>query len=260
MTPELAQVISFLRRLQDQASTRLVRFPGGTALLNDDFPLSWSHNRLRLEEAAETPAAELAASCDRLQGAAGHVHRGLYVEDETTGLRLAPDFVSMGWRSRRDLLMVHRRPSTPSSETRSVHELDWSTVRPMVEETVRRLPYGKDPEVLHQLVERNLLVRRAARLRHFGILVDGHVVSACDLYEGATVAQIQEVATLEEHRGQGYARAVVGTAIEAAQRSGHAIVFLNAVEDDWPKEMYRRLGFEEISSIHDFTRAPPRNP
>jgi predicted GNAT family acetyltransferase len=70
------------------------------------------------------------------------------------------------------------------------------------------------------------------------------------------VAQIEEVATLEEHRGRGYARAVVRTAIEAAQQSGHRVLIINATADDWPKEMYRRLGFEAISSLHELTRLP----
>ena len=120
--------------------------------------------------------------------------------------------------------MVHRALPAGRAGAQLVRELDWSTVRPMIEETVRRLPKGKDAEVVRQLVDRNLLVRRAARLRHFGVIMDGRVVSSCDLYEGGAVAQIEEVATLEEYRGRGYARAVVRTAVEAAQESAHRLI------------------------------------
>ncbi|WP_437753564.1 GNAT family N-acetyltransferase [Sorangium sp. So ce1389] len=257
MTTELTQVISFRRLLQDRASTRLERFPGGTALFNDEFRLSFSHNRLRLEEAGdEVRTEELAAVCDELLGAAGHAHRSITIEDERTGLRLAPDFVTMGWVARRDLVMVHRALPAGRAGAQLVRELDWSTVRPLVEETVRRLKHGMRAEVVRQLVDRNLLVRRAARLRHFGVIMDGRVVSSCDLYEGGEVAQIEEVATLEEYRGRGHARAVVRAAVEAAQQSAHRIIFINAIADDWPKEMYRRLGFEAISSVHELTRLP----
>ena len=51
-------------------------------------------------------AAELAAICDELLGTAGYAHRSITIEDEHTGLRLAPDFVAMGWVARRDLIFL----------------------------------------------------------------------------------------------------------------------------------------------------------
>jgi hypothetical protein len=34
-------------------------------------------------------------------------------------------------------------------------------------------------------------------------------------------------------------------------------VFLNADDEDWPKELYRRLGFDELARWSAFDRHPP---
>ncbi len=62
----------------------------------------------------------------------------------------------------------------------------------------------------------------------------------------ARAAQVEDVGTLPEHRGRGYASAVVLAAIAAAREHGADFVFLVADKEDWPKELYRRLGFDEL--------------
>jgi ribosomal protein S18 acetylase RimI-like enzyme len=51
-----------------------------------------------------------------------------------------------------------------------------------------------------------------------------------------------------EQRGRGYASAVVLRAVEEARADGAELVFLVADAEDWPKELYRRLGFDEIGA------------
>jgi predicted GNAT family acetyltransferase len=81
-------------------------------------------------------------------------------------------------------------------------------------------------------------------------------VSAAELYSDGRIAQIEDVATLPEHRRRGYASAVVLRVVEEALATGHDLVFLTALDDDWPKELYARLGFEEIGRSWSFLRAP----
>jgi hypothetical protein len=38
----------------------------------------------------------------------------------------------------------------------------------------------------------------------------------------------------------------------ASREDEHDLTFLLAEEDDWPKELYRRLGFEPVGRIWDF--------
>jgi ribosomal protein S18 acetylase RimI-like enzyme len=71
-------------------------------------------------------------------------------------------------------------------------------------------------------------------------------VAYADLYVEPPNAQIEDVGTLEEHRGRGYASAVVLHAVELARRAGANFIFLVADAQDWPQHLYRRLGFEPI--------------
>jgi ribosomal protein S18 acetylase RimI-like enzyme len=76
--------------------------------------------------------------------------------------------------------------------------------------------------------------------------LDRGVVSYTDLYVDGADAQVEDIGTLPEHRGRGYASAVVLAAIAAARNKGAEFVFLVADKEDWPKELYRRLGFDEL--------------
>ena len=88
--------------------------------------------------------------------------------------------------------------------------------------------------------------------RYFAILVGGEVVSYTDLYQDGADAQIEDVGTRHEHRGRGYASAVVLRAIAEAHKDGAEFVFLVADLEDWPKELYRRLGFDELGYFVKF--------
>src|SRR5919198_97837 len=85
-----------------------------------------------------------------------------------------------------------------------------------------------------------------------GAVVGGEIVAYADVYIEAPTAQIEDVGTLEEHRGHGYASAVVLYAAETARRAGADFVFLVADAHDWPQHLYRRLGFEPIGHYMKF--------
>src|SRR4029450_9435121 len=61
------------------------------------------------------------------------------------------------------------------------------------------------PAVVEQLLDAKLLIARAVRARFFAVVVGGQVVTYTDLYDDGRTAQIEDVATLAEHRGHGYA-------------------------------------------------------
>ena len=88
--------------------------------------------------------------------------------------------------------------------------------------------------------------------------MDGRPVSVCELYTRDNVAQIEDVGTLEAYRNLGLARAVVLHAVTAARAAGCDLVFLEADADDWPRELYGRLGFRPIGQIYAFVRKPRR--
>ena len=76
-------------------------------------------------------------------------------------------------------------------------------------------------------------------------------MSLCEVYSDGGTAQIEDVATLEAFQNRGFARANVLAALEAA-RADHDLVFLVAAEDDWPKTLYKKLGFDQVGRWDHF--------
>jgi ribosomal protein S18 acetylase RimI-like enzyme len=111
-------------------------------------------------------------------------------------------------------------------------------------------PWGS-PELAHQLFEATAM--NPLETRFFAVIVDGEPVSYTDLYLDPPDAQIEAVYTDPEHRGRGYASAVVTHASDQARLAGATFVFLVADADDWPQELYRRLGFDEVGRYFGFT-------
>jgi GNAT superfamily N-acetyltransferase len=108
-----------------------------------------------------------------------------------------------------------------------------------------------------QLIDTARLMQEAIGARFFAARVSGEVASTCDLYSDGLTAQIEAVITLEQHRNKGLGRAVVLAALDVAQSEGHDFVFLIADDDDWPKELYTRLGFDPIGrTFFNFIRSP----
>jgi GNAT superfamily N-acetyltransferase len=68
------------------------------------------------------------------------------------------------------------------------------------------------------------------------------------------VAQVEDVYTLPEARGRGFARALVAHVVAQARAEDHDLVFIMADDDDWPKNLYGRLGFEPAGRMLSFHR------
>ena len=255
---ELERALDFLA-LADHAGTREEQFAYGTAVFDERLPRRWDSNYLLVERLPEgVGAAALAEEAERLQGAAGLRHRKLEVRDEGAGARLEPEFRKLGWSVNRHLLMaLHREPDRPSGPTGPtiVAEVDADALREPRAEQLRSYEWAEDDEVLAQLHEAKALFAKRVETRFFAVFDDGRPVSWSDLYLAGDTAQIEDVATLESHRGRGYARAVIlHTAVEA-RRSGAELVFLVADDEDWPKELYRKLGFDELGRVYEFLLA-----
>ncbi len=59
---------------------------------------------------------------------------------------------------------------------------------------------------------------------------------------------------MPEARGRGFARSLVGHAAALARAEAHQLIFIVADEDDWPKHLYGRVGFEPIGRTKLFHR------
>jgi ribosomal protein S18 acetylase RimI-like enzyme len=256
MDGELHQIREFTRKILVGSSTAVEAFEWGTAYFNSDYPLSHSHNFLDVERGPRSISArELADIADRIQGRAGLDHRAIWVRDDELGKRLNGEFEAIGWRSREHLLiMVVRRAPDRVVDTTTVEQIDYETIRPVIMEMIRREPWGESEETVAMLADRRKVTGRATNLRHFGVRAEGQIVSTTDLYSDGRIAQIEDVGTLEEFRERGYARAVVTKALQVAKAEGHDLIWLVADDDGWPKELYRKLGFDALDRYWEFAR------
>lgn len=248
-----------MRAFADRRAERTEPYRWGTALFVDRLPRVWDLNVLRVDRLPRTlPARRLVHEAERLQGAAGLAHRKVVIDDDA-GARMAAGFATLGWTSQPLVIMVWRGvPDRAARGDVAVGEIDAPAARAAHERFLRALPHGDDDETVRQLLAEDADSAHATRLRRFGVTNADGVVSYCRLYSDGATAQIEDVGTLVPHRRRGLARAVVLAAADAARREGHDLVFLTARDDDWPKALYRRLGFEPIGRIHGYARAVAR--
>jgi ribosomal protein S18 acetylase RimI-like enzyme len=202
-------------------------------------------------------AGQLEGELERIQAAAGFAHRKAVLPDEELARLLWDAIERQGWDfASRYRMMAHRRladrSADPAVEVVGVGDVDWARGRGAMLELEG---HGSDPEVVRQLLELDRRLSRAIDVRHFAAVVGGDVVSYAGLYLEDEVAQIEDVATLPTFRNRGLARAVVLHAVDEARRAGAELVFLVADDNDWPKDLYERLGFDTIGVEHVFGRS-----
>jgi ribosomal protein S18 acetylase RimI-like enzyme len=246
------RAIAFLRAVDERSAEQVVPFRWGRALINRRLRLVHDLNYLIVDRVEGAEVVALDAEADRIQGEAGIRHRRINVDDQAAADRLAAAFVEAGYKPERFVVMVHRRPPDRKVDTSEVKEVDWRQLRPSRELELRQQSFASIPGLVSQILAKHELTASRINTRYFGALVDGRVVSSCELRTEGAASQIETVETLEAFRRRGLSRAVVSAALEAA--GAQAFVFLVADADDWPQDFYRRLGFDQVGIESRFLR------
>ena len=236
MREELARAYAFLAK-GDMGGTHVVDSAFGRAVYTDELPLHRDKNYFWVERAAEPEG--LAAEAARLE------RPMLFVPDPALAAQLVPWFRERGWAIDRHLVMAQLRDPETTADLSLVREVEEESLRPARRRLLEGEPWAT-PERLEQLFRAKSLISERVAARSFGVRVDGEIVSYTDLYQDGADAQIEDVGTLPERRGRGYAKAVILAAIAAARADGADFVCLVADAEDWPKELYRRLGFDDV--------------
>jgi ribosomal protein S18 acetylase RimI-like enzyme len=201
----------------------------------------------------EVDADGLVTALDELY--ADYGHRRALVERADVGECLAPEMRRRRWLVEREVVMALRRPRDRAAQPGLAREVDIAAQQVVQAATVREEPYGRDEEVVRQLVGMRAALAEAVRTARFWVgSVDGVDAAVTTLYSDGTIAQVEDVATLTAHRRRGIGRAVVSAAVDAALEMGHALVFIVADDEDWPKDLYERLGFDRVGHSWAFTR------
>src|SRR5436190_3160400 len=146
------RALAFQHRLEDRLAGRTEPCQGGVAIFRPDLPRVFDLNFLRVEKKPARGAAALAAEADRLQGAAGLLHRKLVIDDEGVGEAMLDDFRELGWLVDRMLLMAHASPRAGPVEP-PAELVDPAELLPSQELHIRNDPHDRSPEVLRQLLE-----------------------------------------------------------------------------------------------------------
>lgn len=254
MTDDRERIVAFLRRADESLVERVEPFRFGTALLTDALPKVWDLNYLRVERHAT--AAELDAEAEAIHSARGHGHRKLLVEDGELAATLRPELEALGWATGENVLMALRRPPDRRPDTTHVREVSPEELRPVQRLGMEAEPWAVGDEAAVEQVLAAQYLGGAFRVRRLAAFVDGEIASYCDLYEDGPIAQVEALMTLEPHRDRGLARAVMSKAIDEARAGGAELVFLVALADDWPKELWAKLGFDIVGSICWFQITP----
>ena len=257
---ELDRILSFLRRVDEGASTSVEPMPFGLALFHAELPRVYDRNFVLVTDAdGGLDVRSLVRAVEELQGGAGLVHRKVVFESEAVGARLASR-LGKGWEHRRLSIMAYRG-DPPGRRARgrpaAVSEVDRQALLPALETMIRMEPVEgeqTDDEVIRQLSASDAVLEHVVAQRCFARLVKGEVVSSCRLYSDGSIAQVEDVATLPGHRQRGYGEAVVRRAASEAV-AAHDLVFLTAVDGRWVKRWYERLGFEQVGLRYEATRS-----
>jgi ribosomal protein S18 acetylase RimI-like enzyme len=235
------------------AAQRSVPHAVGEAFFHDELPRVWVLNQLSVD--ADTDADGLIGALDDLYA---HLpHRRAFVELPEVGERLAPSMRAAGWLAERDVFMVLRGDRDRTAPAGLAREVDEPTIRAVEARTIGEEHYG-EPAIVDQLLASRAAFGRAGRARYFVAGSDGVDGCHATLYSDGVVAQIEDVGTVKALRGRGLARAACSAALDAA--AGHELVFIVADDDDWPKELYAKLGFEAVGRPWAFTRPGAEHP
>jgi ribosomal protein S18 acetylase RimI-like enzyme len=250
---DLATCIAFTRAFDDRIVGRREPARFGVALFDDELPLVFDRNLLLVDLGALPTVDELITETERLQH--GLRHRKIRVDDDH-GARLQPAFLQRGWRVTRLVVMAHRG-EPPSDAPVQTSETTADTLAPIWAAGIRSEPFGSDEEVVRQLVAAQRRRADAVAVRYFASRSESGAIAAyCELFSDGRTAQIESVMTLPAFRQRGHGRAVVHRALVEAIAMGHGLVFLLADDEDWPKTLYAKLGFEPLGLVWDFVREP----
>ncbi len=253
---EFGRAFELMDRLDEVTAERLEPTPFGPVVVHSRLNRVHDLNFLRAEEPGDATAEELAAEAERVQGGAGISHRRVNIRDEAQRERLEPQFVRLGWKPERFVLMVLRRePDRPAEH--EVLEVDEPTMRPLWAEAIRAEPHGKEETLVQQILEHRRDMSEALPTRLFAAESGGRLVAHAELYSYDGVGQVEDVVTLEPYRGRGLARALVLHAASESRATGNDLTFLVANADDWPQRLYERLGFETAGHYARFLKPCP---
>ena len=257
MDTTLATALAFDRSLRVRGAARTITLPHGVVVLHDGLRPVHHLNSVMLDAPLGLDAGAVIELADRWLGTLRHRH--VVLDDADAAIAAAPEFERAGWYMQRTVFMALRAEPDQPARAGLAREVDLAALR----ELELRLfeeepPLGADSSFAARSVQAMDALRHGTLARGFAAGENGELASACTLflerdYGGA--ALLDNVGTLLAHRRRGLARAAVTAAIDMARSVACDPIVIPADPDDWPTELYARMGFEPVGTQVSFTLA-----
>lgn len=239
---DFERAFALMDRIDERIAERVDPTPHGVLIVSTRLHNVYDENFLRVRDADGATAAELAVEGEEAQSRYPAIrHRRVNVRGAETAARLEPGFLELGWQAERFVLMALRR-ELPRTAPAAVREVAAAALRDPWAEAGRS--FGGSEELIAQMVEHHAAVGRALPTRYFAVEAEGRIAAYCELYSADGTSQVENVVTLPEFRGRGFATSLVLHASAESRAMSNDLTFLVADADDWPYKLYERLGFE----------------
>jgi GNAT superfamily N-acetyltransferase len=214
----------------------------GWLIRTPSLPMVWSANEVRVSRPIRF--SDALALVER--HLADLPYRQLVVEHEPSARRLEHEFRAQGWKVEREVTMVLVRPPDRDVDIGDARDVDDEAALTLMARWAAEDPdLNLSREDLRQVVEHSRQSWKVRRARCLGVIGDdGGLAAITTLYSDGTIAQVEDVYTVPEERRRGFGRALVTRAASLARQGGHELTFIVADDNDSPKELYSKVGFE----------------
>lgn len=228
--------------VHDAGASQRQEFATGVAYFNDELPLVWDVNFVRIDGTTVDPVGVV----EDLQAGLGH--RKVLIEDPALVEAYSPELIGRGY-GRRDLVALAKAPGGRLDS--AVRDVPYDEVKPFRFAVHMEQLSPPREDVAEQVGRVHDRTHEVTRERWLVIYDEEEPAGHLIVYPGDGIAQIEDVGVLRRFRGRGLAKRLIEHACELVAGECDT-VFICAEANDWPQQFYRRLGFEHVEDRADF--------
>lgn len=250
--PEKAELAARSREWRRGALTTIcdsvVAWESGVVARASRAPDFYEFNVVQVRE---DPGCDVRALTDFADEALrGLAHRRIDFEQAQHAMAFVADLERGGWRSSRLLHMRHegQRVDDPGVDVR---EATYEAVQPLRLDWHQEDFPGVDPSSFHGQAHEVALARGA---RVLAVFDEEAPIAYAQIECAGDAAEVTEVYVRADRRGSGLGGAVTAAAIRGAPPVRD--LWITADDEDRPKHLYARLGFQPVTLEMQFLRLP----
>lgn len=247
-----SRVLQFQRGTAELIADEVEDIDGGWTVRTPALPAVWWLNHVRTQ--LPVTYEEGLALCERHPAPSG-AH--LYVDHEPSGQAMVEPMRGAGWDVEVELYSVLSEQAGREHRTQAeVIEPDLEEALDLMERWLREDDTLRlTDESVGQLLESHRRTWPARNTHRLGVRgPGGELAGVTLLYSDGSVAQVENVYVIPEARGHGYGRALVTHAAALSLEHDHEMTFIVADDQNWPKHLYHRLGFQPVGRTWAFHR------